>query len=140
MLIVTGAAVTAVSARVWQRCSSNISFNLRSPNHDSITTVDGCLLKVIGRVMLPFAIGSKIFPFEAHVIQDLTSDVILGRNFFENFCAKIDFDEGMIRFKHGRTHCLLIPIRLLSIMIVVLNLFVLCMLTRPLPFHHSQKS
>ena len=81
--------------------ASNISLNLGPPNHDSITTVDGCLLKVIGRVMLPFAIGSKIFPFEAHVIQDLTSDVILGRNFFEKFCAKIDFDEGMIRFKHG---------------------------------------
>ena len=100
-LIDTGAAVTAVSARAWQRCSSNISLNLGPPNHDSITTVDGCLLKVIGRVMLPFAIDSKIFPFEAHVIQDLTSDVILGRNFFEKFCAKIDFDEGMIRFKHG---------------------------------------
>ena len=85
-LIDTGAAVTAVSARVWQRCASNISLNLGPPNHDSITTVDGCLLKVIGRVMLPFAIGSKIFPFEAHVIQHLTSDVILGRNFFENFC------------------------------------------------------
>ena len=138
----TGAAVTAVSARVWQRCSSNLSLNLGPPNHDSITTVDGCLLKVIGRVMLPFAIGSKLFPFEAYVIQDLTFDVILGRNFFEKFSAKIDFDEGMIRFKHmGKTHCLLIPIRLLSIlMIVVLNLFVLCMLTQPSPFHHSQKS
>ena len=100
-LIASGAAVTAVSARVWQKCASNISLNLGPPNHDSITTVDGCLLKVIGRVMLPFAIDSKIFPFEAHVIQDLTSDVNLGRNFFEKFCAKIDFDEGMIRFRHG---------------------------------------
>ena len=51
--------------------------------------------------MLPFAIGSKTFPFEAHVIQDLTSDVILGKNLLEKFWAKIDFDEGMIRFKHG---------------------------------------
>lgn len=100
-LIDTGAAVTAVSARVWQRFASNISLNLGPLNHDSVTRVDGCLLKVIGRVMLPFAIDSKIFPFEAHVIKDLTSDVILGRNFFEKFCAKIDFDEGMIRFKHG---------------------------------------
>ena len=50
--------------------------------------------------MLRFAISSKTFPFEAHVIQDLTSDVILGRNFFEKFCAEIDFNEGMIRFKH----------------------------------------
>ena len=100
-LIDTGAAVTAVSARVLQRCSSNISLSLGTPNHDSRTTVDGCLPKVIGRVLLPLAIDSKIFPFEAHVIQDLTSDVILGRKFFEKFCAKIDFDEGMIRFKHG---------------------------------------
>ena len=67
-------AVTAVSARVWQRCASNISLNLGPPNHDSIT-VYGCLLKVIGRVMLPFAIGSKTSPFEAHVIQDLISGV-----------------------------------------------------------------
>ena len=35
------------------------------------------------------------------MIQDLTSDVILGRNFFQKFCAEIDFDEGMIRFTHG---------------------------------------
>ena len=89
-LIDTGVAVTAISARVWQRCVSNISLNLGSPNHDSITRVDECLLKVMGRVT-----------FEAHVIQDLTSDVILGRNFVEKFWAKIDFDEGMIRFKHG---------------------------------------
>ena len=68
-LIYTGAAVTAVVALVWQRCASNISLNLRPPNHDSITTVDGCLLKVIGRVKLPFAIGSKSFPFEAQVIE-----------------------------------------------------------------------
>ena len=100
-LIDTGAAITAVSARVWQRCANNISLNLGPPNHNSITTVDGCLLKVIGRVMLPFAIGSEIFPFDAHVVQDWTSDVILATNFFEKNCAKIDFGEGMIRFKYG---------------------------------------
>ena len=59
--------------------------------------MDGCLLKEIGRVMLPFAIGFKTFPFEAHVIQDLTSDVILGRNFSGKFCVKIDFDKGMTK-------------------------------------------
>ena len=84
-LLDTGAAVTAVSARVWQKCARNISLNLGRPNHDSITTVDECWLKVLGTVMWPFAIGSKTFPFEAHVIQDLTSDVILGRNFFQKF-------------------------------------------------------
>ena len=35
------------------------------------------------------------------MIQDLNSDVILGRNFSGKFCVKIDFDKGMIRFEHG---------------------------------------
>ena len=39
--------------------------------------------------MLPFAVGSKTFPFEAHVIQDLTCDVILGRNFFQKFVLRL---------------------------------------------------
>ena len=51
--------------------------------------------------MLPFAIGSNSFPFEAYEIQDLTSDVILRRNFSQKNCAKIDFDESIIQFKHG---------------------------------------
>ena len=88
-LIDTDAAVTTVSARIWQRCTSNISLNLGPPNRDSIKTVDACLLKVNGRVMLPFAIGSRTFPFEAHAIQDLPSDVILGRNFFEKLVLKL---------------------------------------------------
>ena len=47
--------------------------------------------------MLPFAIGSKTsVPFCAHVIQDLASDVTLGRDLLEKFCAKIDLDEVMI--------------------------------------------
>ena len=51
--------------------------------------------------MLPFAIVSKTLPFEAHVIQYLTSHVILGRNFFQKCCSKVDFDdELMIQFKH----------------------------------------
>ena len=90
-LIDTGAAATAVSVRVLQRCASNISLNLGPPYNDSIRTLDGCFLKVIGRVMLPFAIGCKTFPFEAHVIRNLTFDVILGGNLFDKFCAKIDF-------------------------------------------------
>ena len=100
-LLDTGAAVTAVSARVWQESVSDISPNLDPPNHDFIRTVDGYSLEILVKVMLPFAIGSNSFPFEAHVIPGLTSDVILGRHFSQKICAKIDFDEGMIKFKHG---------------------------------------
>ena len=57
-----------------QQCVSNISLDLDPLNHDSpITTVDRYSLKVFGSEILPFAIGSRTFPFEACVIQDLTS-------------------------------------------------------------------
>ena len=45
-LLDTSAAVTTVSARVWQKRVSDISLNLGPPNHCSITTVDGYSLKV----------------------------------------------------------------------------------------------
>ena len=41
----------------------------------------------------PFTIDSNTFSLKAHVIHDSTSDVILGRNFSQKLCAKIDFDE-----------------------------------------------
>lgn len=64
--------------------------------------MDAYSLKILARVMFPFTIDSKAFPFEVDVIQDLTSDVMLGRTFFQKLCAKIDFDEGMIESKQGR--------------------------------------
>ena len=55
--------------------------------------MDGYSLKVLGRVTFPFTIDSNTFSLKARIIQDLTSDVILGRNFSQKLCAKIDFDE-----------------------------------------------
>ena len=51
---------------------SDISFDLGPPDHDSITTVDGCWLKVFGKVMLPFAIG-----FGASELVKVTEDAII---------------------------------------------------------------
>ena len=64
--------------------------------------MDGYSLKVLGKVTFPFSTDSNTLSLKAHVIQDLTSDVILGRNFSQKLCAKIDFDEGMIESKQGR--------------------------------------
>ena len=142
-LLDTGAAVAALSARVWQECVSDITLDLDPPNHDSITTVDGYSLKVLGKVMLPFAIRSKIFPCEAHMIPDSTFDVVLRRNFFQNICATIDFDEDVIQFKHGNNLLPFDDFDLLAVDsgdFVALNLFVLCMLTCLSPFHQNEKS
>lgn len=99
-LLDTGAAVTAISACAWQESVCDVSPNLDLPNHDSITRVDGYSQQIFGKMMLPFAVGfENSIPFEANVIQDLTSKVILGKNFSQKNCGRIDFDQGMIKFK-----------------------------------------
>ena len=41
---------------------------------------------------------SDVFPFEAYVIKDLTHDVVLGRDFLQKYCSRIDFMENIIEF------------------------------------------
>ena len=57
------------------------------------------------------------------MIQYLTSHVIYGRSFIEKICAKIDFDEVMIRFKRGEDPLTFDsdPVTVAIVVIVVLN-------------------
>ena len=47
-----------------------------------------------------FFIKSDVFPFEAYVIKDLTHYVVLGRDFLQKYCSRIDFIENIIEFSH----------------------------------------
>lgn len=46
---------------------------------------------------MKFVIDSGVFLFEAHMIEDLTYDMILGRDFLQKFGFKIDFENGLWR-------------------------------------------
>ena len=47
---------------------------------------------------MKFVIDSHEFPFEALVIENLSYDVILGRDFLKEFCFKVDFENGSVNF------------------------------------------
>ena len=63
-----------------------------------MTSVNGCQLTTIGKLLVEFVTDFHAFPFEAHVIEDLTCDVILGRNFLQKFCFTVDFENGTLSF------------------------------------------
>ena len=71
-----------------------------SSSTSCVTTVGGSPLSVLGKVWLNFVIKSDVFPFEAHVIKDLTHDVVLGRDFLQKYCSMTDFMENIIEFSH----------------------------------------
>ncbi|KAL9979865.1 hypothetical protein ACROYT_G017589 [Oculina patagonica] len=97
-LVDTGAAVTAVNVNVWNKYLKNTHSNLSSSNSEIVTTVNGCPLKLLGKALVKFVIHSEVFIFEAHVIEGLNYDIILGRDFLQKFSSKIDFDKAKIEF------------------------------------------
>ena len=99
-LLDTGAAVTAISSQVWDKYLSHKNFCLDSSSTSCVTTISGSPLSVLGKVWLNFVIKSDVFPFEAYVIKDLTHDVVLGRDFLQKYCSRIDFMENIIEFSH----------------------------------------
>ena len=97
-LIDSGAAVTAVSAKVWRKYLCHAYPRLDGPDSESVTTVNGSCLTILGKSPMKFVIDSHEFPFEARVIENLSYDVILGRDFLEEFCLKVDFENGSVNF------------------------------------------
>ena len=88
-LIDSGAAVTAVSAKVWRKYLCHAYPRLDGPDSESVTTVNGSCLTILGKTPIKFVIDSHEFPFEARVIENLSYDVILGRDFLKEFCFKV---------------------------------------------------
>ena len=97
-LIDSGAAVTAVSAKVWRKYLCHAYPRLDRPDSASVTTVNGSRLTILGKSPMKFVIDSHEFPFEARVIENLSYDVILGRDFLKEFCFKVDFENGSVNF------------------------------------------
>jgi len=97
-LVDTGASVTAISANVWDKYLSQTSLCLDSSSVSCITSVNGLPLVTLGKVWLNFSIESEVFPFEIYVIKDLTHDVVIGRDFLQKYCSKIDFIEKIVQF------------------------------------------
>ena len=97
-LIDSGAAVTAVTAKVWRKYWCHAYPRLDRPDSESATSVNGSCLTILRKSPMKFVIDSHEFPFEARVIENLSYDVILGRDFLKEFCFKVDFENGSVNF------------------------------------------
>ena len=53
---------------------------------------------------MQFIIGTEAFHFEAHVIKDLTYDVVIGRDFLQYFRSRIDFDNDVFTFSREENY------------------------------------
>ena len=87
-----------MSADVWKKYLCHVYPSLSKVNSENVTSVNGCLLNILGKTFMQFTIGTEAFHFEAHVIEDLTYDVIIGRGILLYFRSRIDFENGVLTF------------------------------------------
>lgn len=99
-LIDTGANVTAIRADVWRRIPAIAN---HSPSPTPITTikaVSGAEIPVLGQLEIPFEIDQHIYKFQALIIECLTYEAVLGRDFLEFYNAKIDLGQQLLHLEH----------------------------------------
>jgi len=101
-LVDTGAAISAVCSSFWETHLRQSGFELQDSNLKCINTVGGLPLKVIGKICLPLDIGLQLYYVNTHVIQDLTYEAILGRDFLSAHCDNLDFSNQVIRIRPGK--------------------------------------
>lgn len=96
-LVDTGAAITAISGVLWQRLPTK---NPLQPNPSmSIRTVTGNPMTVRGMVLISFVIDGGLFTHKVFVVDDLSHDVILGKDFLERYKSKIDLEHHTLHLQ-----------------------------------------
>ena len=101
-LIDTGAAVSAINSRVWNKLRRYSQFQrIALAPSTNMQTVDGKPLVVEGKINLPIKLSNKDYPFEFHVVKELAYDVILGKDFLAHYQSRIDFPEGILQLQSG---------------------------------------
>ena len=102
-LLDTGAAVTAVSARISREYLIVFHPDLNPPACGAVTTEDGRELDTLGTLVLTFEIGDDFFPVRAQVVEGLAFDLIIRRDFLKDseFCYGIDFMNNVVEFVHA---------------------------------------
>ena len=92
-LIDTGANVTAIRADVWRRIPAIAKLSPSPTAINTIKAVRGAEIPVLGQLEIPFEIDTHTYNFRALVIECLTYEALLGRDFLECYNAKIDLGQ-----------------------------------------------
>ena len=100
-LIDTGAAASAISAQIFEKLPEHIKTTLSCDTLSTLKSASGDDINVLGQVELPFLIHKKIYGFKVLVAQKLSYDIILGKDFLENYNAVIDLKANSLTLSEG---------------------------------------
>ena len=92
LMLDTGAGVSAVKEELFKETYGDVSFSAVQTGKDNLQR---------RRITLPLYLKESQFPCEFQVVQNLTYDAILGRDFLQVNRAMIDLDNNTITLKES---------------------------------------
>ncbi|KAL9953506.1 hypothetical protein ACROYT_G040931 [Oculina patagonica] len=99
LLVDTGACVSAIDKQFFTKIYGQFPPKMSDCSLSSIQAVGGGTVQVLGKITVPLQLNGCKYPCDFHVMQNLTCDAILGRDFLQANKALIDLDNSSITFK-----------------------------------------
>jgi len=95
----TGACVSAINEQFFTKIYGQFPPNMSEGSLSAVQTVSGEKVPVLGKITIPLQLQAREYTCEFHVMQNLTYDAILGRDFLQKNGALIDLVDGTLSFK-----------------------------------------
>jgi len=102
-LVDTGATHSCINDKVYDLLNKDLKFPLLLPDRHNLSSADGSILNVRGRVNLPLTIGNLQLYHKFNVITNLSQDMLLGLNFLKAHKASIDLSNNLLSLHDGMT-------------------------------------
>ena len=94
-LVDTGSAVNLVSQDLWKKCRKE--HDKLEPWTKQLVSVDGSSVSVLGCCQIRITMGSNTFHHAVLVVDTLTTEGILGLDFFKKHKCSVDLGENMLK-------------------------------------------
>ena len=99
LLVDTGACVSAIDEQLFTKIYGQSLPKMTDGSLSSVQTVNGEEVSVLGKISVPLQLHGREYFCKFHVMQNLTYDAILGRDFLQNNGAQIDLVDSTLSFK-----------------------------------------
>ena len=99
MLLDTGSDLTLISKKYFDELK--LQAEIKPSCYDSIKSVNGEIISLIGEVTLPVTLGEYIIEITLQIISNIAFDIVLGRDEIISKFHSIDFGKSSITIKEG---------------------------------------
>jgi len=104
LLVDSGASISIIDAAFVHKIFSEETSAIMSPStYPSVGTVSGEELPTTGEIEVILSFSGRKFPWQFHVVENMTTNAVLGRDFLSTNGAIINFADGSLNLTNSHS-------------------------------------